>query len=128
MTDGVKRERLVYGPPWTEDEAEAQAKLLVESVPGRIGTTQEQRSPEAPERQKKIDEFTQRREALNKEIAELEEIVKSGVKVGPAGGAYDSANEEYANAVEGAYKGLLETRKGELHFINAQLENLNRQK
>jgi len=128
MTEGVKPERLVYGPAWAEDEAEAQMKLLEESVSERIGTTQEQRSPEALERQKKIDEFTQRREALNKEIAELEEVVKSGVKVDPAGGAYDSANEEYANAVEGAYKGLLETRKGELHFINAQLENLNRQK
>lgn len=103
-------------------------KLLEESVSGRIDTTQEQRSPEALERKKKIDEFTQRREALNKEIAELEEIVKSGVNVGPAGGAYDSANEEYANAVAGAYQGLLETRKGELQFINAQLENLNRQK
>src|SRR5260370_42076068 len=30
--------------------------------------------------------------------------------------------------MEGAFKGLLETKKGELHFINTQLENLNRQK
>jgi hypothetical protein len=55
-------------------------------------------------------------------------IVKSGVKVEPARGAYDSANEEYANAVEDAFKGLLETKKAELHFINMQLENLRRQK
>ena len=65
---------------------------------------------------------------LSREIAELEEIVKSGVKVDPAGGAYDSANEEYANAMDGAFQSLLETKKGELHFINSQLENLNRQK
>jgi hypothetical protein len=30
--------------------------------------------------------------------------------------------------MEGAIKGLLETKKGELHFMNSQLENLNRQK
>jgi hypothetical protein len=125
MTEGVKRERLAHGPPGAEDEAEAQAKLLEQSALQPISTTQEQRNTEAPERQKKIAEFTERREVLVKEIAELEEILKSGVKVDPAGGAYDSANEEYANAMEGAFKGLLETKKGELHFINSQLENLN---
>ena len=125
MTEGVKRERLAHGPPWAEDEAEAQAKLLEQSALQQISTTQEQTNTEAPERQKKIAEFTERRKVLVKEIAELEEILKSGVKVDPAGGAYDSANEEYANAMEGAFKGLLETKKGELHFINSQLENLN---
>ena len=128
MTEGVKREQLAYGPAGAEDEAEAQARLLEHSVSQQIGTTQMQSSPEAPERQKRIKEFTERGEVLNKEIAELEEIVMSGVKVDPAGGAYDSANEEYANAMDGAFKGLLETKKGELHFINSQLENLNRQK
>ncbi len=128
MTEGVKREQLAYGPAGAEDEAEAQARLLEHSVSQQIGTTQVQSSPEALERQKRIKEFTERGEVLNKEIAELEEIVMSGVKVDPAGGAYDSANEEYANAIDGAFKGLLETKKGELHFINSQLENLNRQK
>ena len=128
MTEGVKREQLPYGPAGAEDEAEAQARLLEHSAPQQIGTAQVQSSPEALERQKKIKEFTERGEMLNKEIAELEEIVMSGVKVDPAGGAYDSANEEYANAMDGAFKGLLETKKGELHFINSQLENLNRQK
>ncbi len=128
MTEGVKREQLAYGPAGAEDEAEAQARLLEHSAPQQIGTAQVQSSPEALERQKKIKEFTERGEMLNKEIAELEEIVMSGVKVDPAGGAYDSANEEYANAMDGAFKGLLETKKGELHFINSQLENLNRQK
>jgi hypothetical protein len=128
MTEGVKREQLAYGPAGAEDEAEAQARLLEHSAPQQIGTTQVQSSPEALERQKKIKEFTERGEMLNKEIAELEEIVMSGVKADPAGGAYDSANEEYANAMDGAFKGLLETKKGELHFINSQLENLNRQK
>ena len=128
MNDGVKRERLAYGPPGAEDDAAAQAKLLERLKPETIGAGQEQTGPEAPERQKKINEFTELGEVLSREIAELEEIVKSGVKVDPAGGAYDSANEEYANAMDGAFQGLLETKKGELHFINSQLENLNRQK
>jgi len=125
MTEGVKRERPAHGPPGAEDEAEAQAKLLEQPVVQQISTTQEQRNTEALERQKKIAEFTERRDVLVKEIAELEAILKSGVKVDPAGGAYDSANEEYASAMQGAFKGLLETKKGELHFINSQLENLN---
>ena len=128
MTEGVRPERLAYGPPGAEDEAEAQAKLLEQCKPEQSSTRQEQRGPEALEQQKKINVLTERGELLNKEIAELEEIVKSGIKVESAGGAYDSANEEYANAMEGAFKGLLETKKGELHFINMQLENLNRQK
>ncbi len=128
MTEGVKRERLEYGPAGAEDEAEAQAKLLEQLESEQSGAPQQNRDPEALERQKKINEFTERGEGLSKEIAELEEIVKSGVKVEPAGGAYDSANEEYANAMEGAFRSLLGTKKGELHFINTQLENLNSQK
>ncbi len=128
MTGGVKRERLAYGPAGAEDEAEAQAKLLEQCKPEQSGPRQEQRGPEALEQQKKINVLTERGELLNKEIAELEEIVKSGVKVESVGGAYDSENEEYANAMAGAFRSLLETKKGELHFIKTQLENLNRQK
>jgi hypothetical protein len=60
MTEGVKRERLASGLPWAEDEAEAQAKLLEQSVAQQNGTTQEQRSPEVLARQKKINEFIER--------------------------------------------------------------------
>src|SRR5229473_8558005 len=125
MSEGVKRERRAYGPEGAEDEAEALAKQLEQCDNSKIETRQEQRSTEALARQKTIDEFTQRSEVLKKEIAELEEIVNSGVRVEQAGGAYDAANEEYASAMEGAFKGLLQTKKGELHFINTQLGNLN---
>jgi len=128
MNEGVKRERLAYGPAGAEDEPEAQAKLLAQCEHEQGAARQEQRSPDALERQKKINEFTQLSEVLKKEIAELEEIVKSGVKVEPAGGAYDSANEEYANALEGAFRGLLETKKGELQFLNSRWENWNKEK
>src|SRR5260370_12436970 len=113
MTEGVKREQLAYGPAGAEDEAEVQARLLEHSAPQQIGTTQVQSSPEALERQKKIKEFTERGEMLNKEIAELEEIVMSGVKVDPAGGASDSANEEYPNRVDGDFQGLVKPTKRE---------------
>lgn len=128
MTEGVKRERLAFGPAGAEDEAEAQFKLLEQCKPEQTGIRQEQTGPEALAPQQKISVLSERGEVLSKEIAELEEIVKSGIKVELAGGAYDSANEEYANAMQGAFMGLLETKKGELHFINTQLENLNRQK
>jgi hypothetical protein len=127
MSEGVKRERRAYGPEGAEDEAEALAKQFEQCDNSKIEARQEQRSTEALARQKTIDEFTQRGEVLKKEIAELEEIVTSGsgIKVEQAGGAYDAANEEYASAMEGAFKGLLQTKKGELHFINKQLANLN---
>jgi hypothetical protein len=122
MTDGVKRERFAHGTPGAQNEAGAQANLLEQSLLPKISDAQEQRIPEALERQKKIGEFTERSKVLVKEIADFEEVVNNGVKVDPAGGAYDSANEEYANAMKGAFMGLLET--GELNFINSQLENL----
>jgi len=125
MNEGVKGERREYGPAGAADEAEALAKLREQCDNSQIETRQEQRSPEALARQKKIDEFTQRGEILRKEIAELEETVNRGIKVEPAGGAYDAANEEYASAMEKGFKGLLEAKKGELHFINTQLGNLN---
>ena len=128
MAEEVKRERLAYGPAGAEDEAEAQAKLLEQLESEQSGAPQQNRDPEVLERQKKINEFTERGERLSKGIAELEEIVKSGVKVEPAGEAYDGANEEYANAMKGAFDSLLGTKKGELRFINTQLENLHRQK
>jgi hypothetical protein len=125
MNEGVKRERRAYEAEGAADEAEALAKLLEECDNSQIETRQEQSSPEALTRQKTIDEFTQRGEVLRKEIAELEETLSSGIKVEPAGGAYDAANDEYASAMERAFKGLLEAKKGELHFINTQLGNLN---
>jgi len=128
VNEGVKRERLAYVRAGTEDEAEAQAKLLEQSGHEQAAARQEQRSPEALEQQQKINEFSHRSAVLKREIAELEEIVKSGVKVELAGGAYDSANEEYANAMEGAFRGLLETKKGELQFLNLRLWNWNKEK
>ncbi len=128
MNEGVKRERLAYGPAGAEDGAEVQAKLLEQWEHEQGAARQEQRSPEALERQKKINEFSQRSEVFKREIAELEETVKSGVKLEPEGGAYDCANEEYANAMEGAFRGWLETKKGELQFLNLRLENWNKEK
>ncbi len=85
MTEGVKRERLAYGPAGAEDVAEEQAKLLEQWKPEQSGTPQEQRGPEALAQQKKSKVLTERGDVLNKEIAELEEIVKSGIKVEPGG-------------------------------------------
>ena len=125
MNEGVKRERRAYGAEGAAGEAEALAKQIEQCDNSQIETRQEQRSPEALARQKTIDEFNQRGEVLKKEIAELEEIINKGIKVELAGGAYDAANEEYASAMERAFKGLLETKKGALHFANTQLGNLN---
>ncbi len=65
--------------------AEEQAKLLEQWKPEQSGTPQEQRGPEALAQQKKSKVLTERGDVLNKEIAELEEIVKSGIKVEPGG-------------------------------------------
>ena len=50
MNEGVKRERLAYGPAGAEDEAEVQAKLLEQWEHEQGAARQEQRSPEALER------------------------------------------------------------------------------
>jgi len=96
MHEGTKRERAPHRPRGAEDDAEARAKLL---------------------------ELTQRAAFLQKEIAELEDVVTRGIKPEPAGGAYDSANEELAHAIEEQYKSLVDMKKGELRFVKLQLED-----